>query len=180
MRIHLRSTLLAIGLVMAVMFTMASGIAGATQPKPPPCSAPEYRQFDFFAGSWNVYSASDHKLLGTNTVTPEFAPCILQEHWKGVDGLLGTSFNMYDAARKLWHQSWVDNTGGFQVMDGAFTDGKMILAGTAITRTGKAANQRVVYAPRTDGTLRQTWSMSLDGGKTWKTVFDAIYEKKSG
>jgi len=179
MRIHLRSSLLAIGLTAAIVLSLNAGKARAEQPKTPPCSAAEYRQFDFFAGNWNVYSVAGHKLLGTNTVTPEFAPCILQEHWKGVDGLLGTSFNMYDAARKEWHQSWVDNTGGFQVMDGTFIDGKMVLAGSAVTHTGKAANQRVVYAQQTDGTLRQTWSMSLDAGNTWKTVFDAVYEKKN-
>ncbi|MFI5183972.1 MAG: hypothetical protein ACHQNV_06220, partial [Vicinamibacteria bacterium] len=36
----------------------------------PPCSASEYRQFDFWLGDWDVYE--NGKAAGTNRVTREF------------------------------------------------------------------------------------------------------------
>ena len=65
-----------------------------------PCSAPEYRQFDFWLGDWDVTNPAG-KPVGHNHVTQEYGGCVLQEHWSGSGGSLGSSFNIYDPARKL-------------------------------------------------------------------------------
>ena len=44
---------------------------------------------------------------------------MLQEHWVGDRRRSrGSSFNHYDAARKVWHQTWVDDSGGILQLDG--------------------------------------------------------------
>ena len=35
------------------------------------------------------------------------------------------------------------------------------------------------YAAHPDGTVRQLWESSADGGSTWQAVFDGLYRKKS-
>jgi hypothetical protein len=150
------------------------GLLGASAP-PPACTAREYRQFDFWQGNWNVYATGTRQLVGTNSVTRELNGCVLQEHWRGASGTAGTSFNIYDAAAKHWHQTWVDGGGGLLLLDGAMHDGKMILSGTMPGRDGKPVMNRIVYTPNADGSVRQVWTASRDGGRTWTTSFDGTY-----
>src|ERR1700693_1348918 len=58
--------------------------------------SPEYRQFDFWLGDWDVYSP-DGPSVGANLVTSEQDGCLLIEHWTAsTGGETGTSFNYYD------------------------------------------------------------------------------------
>jgi hypothetical protein len=36
-------------------------------------------------------------------------------------------------------------------------------------------HQRIAWTPRPDGSVRQWWQRSDDGGTTWHTVFDGRY-----
>jgi hypothetical protein len=38
--------------------------------------------------------------------------------------------------------------------------------------------QRITWAPQADGSVRQLWESSKDGGRTWSTAFDGKYVKK--
>ena len=141
------------------------------------CTTAQDRQFDFWAGHWNVTDNVTGKPAGTNDVTREYGGCVLQEHWKGAGGDDGSSFNHYDAARKVWHQTWVDNGGGILYLDGGLKNGSMVLAGKRRGRNGTWVTDRITYTPRPDGSVRQWWQVTRDGGATWKTVFDGIYRK---
>ena len=57
----------------------------AATPAPKPCSSPEYRQFDFWLGDWDVTEAG--KPAGTNRITAILGGCAVREEWKGVSGL---------------------------------------------------------------------------------------------
>lgn len=61
--------------VMALAVTVEASPAPSPAATPAPCSAPEYRQFDFWIGRWNVYGP-DGRLAGTNDVTREFDGCV--------------------------------------------------------------------------------------------------------
>ena len=36
----------------------------------------------------------------------------------------------------------------------------------------------IVWVDIVDGTVRQVWDVSKDGGESWKTVFDGLYTRK--
>lgn len=139
------------------------------------CADLASRQFDFWIGDWNVSSA-DGQLLGRNRVEKLYEGCVLQEHWTGVKGGTGSSFNVYDSARKVWHQTWVDSTGSLLVLEGGLKEGSMVLSGEQVQQDGKKLLNRITWTPK-DGTVRQHWESSSDGGKTWTTVFDGLYHK---
>ncbi len=139
------------------------------------CSAPENRQFDFWLGRWRVTTPGG-KLAGTNVVTREYGGCVLQEHWSGTGGSRGSSFNVYDPARKLWHQTWVDNGGTLLLLDGGFRAGAMTLTGRTPTAKGTRID-RIVWTKRPDGAVRQLWRTSSDGGATWQVAFDGLYRR---
>lgn len=160
----------------SVLVAPAPGGATAAAPSKP-CSAAQHRQFDFWIGRWRVTDNATKKFDGTNDVTRELGSCVLQEHWAGKDGSTGTSFNLYVASRKVWHQTWVDNSGGLLLLDGGLKDGSMVLAGPRPARGGKTVLDRITWTPRSDGSVRQWWQTSTDAGATWKTVFDGIYRR---
>lgn len=148
----------------------------APSPRPAPCTGPEYRQFDFWIGEWDV-TTPDGKPAGTNVITSVYGGCALREEWTGAGGFKGGSFNLYDRSRNQWHQTWVDSGGSLLLLDGSFADGKMQLSGRAKTAQGESL-QRITWTPMPDGKVRQFWEQSADDGKTWTVAFDGTYTRK--
>jgi len=145
------------------------------------CDAAEYHQFDFWIGDWTV-TTPNGKVAGTNTIDRPLGTCVLQEHWVGAGGTVGSSFNVYDTTRKRWHQTWVDNQGTLLLLDGAFADEKMVMSGASVDAKGAAIMNRITWQ-REHGDpdrVRQLWETSADGGKTWQTAFDGLYTRKTG
>lgn len=157
--------------VLAVLLIPTAAVAQDAQQAR--CSTPEYRQFDFWAGDWEVHNAAG-KLAGTNTITPMLNGCVLHEQWAGTGGYTGESFNIYDQRTGMWHQTWVDNGGLLLVLDGGMEKGSMVLRGELKGRDGKMSQQRITWTPNEDGSVRQLWENSPDG-KSWNTAFDGIY-----
>jgi hypothetical protein len=146
--------------------------------KPTTCDSPEHRQFDFWVGEWDV-TTPDGKPAGHNSITRELKGCVIHEHWAGAGGMNGASFNMWDSVRKRWHQTWVSDTGNLLLLDGAFANGAMQLTGISGPPDRPMMN-RITWTPGADGTVRQHWEASPDGGKTWKTAFDGLYRRAKG
>lgn len=142
---------------------------------PAPCSSAEHRQFDFWVGDWRV-SKPDGSLAGMNRITLEYGNCVIHEHYVTGKGYSGESLNIYDAARKLWHQTWVDNTGLLLTLEGHWDGRNMILEGLAPGANGVMAKQRITWTPNADGSVRQLWE-AADGKGAWTVVFDGKYTK---
>jgi hypothetical protein len=162
-------------IALLTVILVASSIAVAP-PTPAPCSTPEHHQFDFWIGSWTVKDAQG-QLLGTNSIDAIQESCAIQEHWKGTDGSAGTSFSAYYAPAKQWHQTWVDSQGGLLLMNGGLVNGAMVLQGTRVGMRYKSVIDKTTWTPLADGRVRQFWQASVDGGKTWKTIFDGYYQR---
>ncbi len=160
--------------------TAADQPASAEGPKADPCASPEHHQFDFWIGDWEVHNA-EGKFQGTNNITTLYGGCILQEHWQGTGGYVGTSFSLYDAPRGVWHQTWVDGEAGLLVIEGGLDGKDMVLRGRRPSDKDPSVEvlHEVRWTPLDDGRVRQHWRASKDGGKTWATLFDGYYSKKS-
>jgi hypothetical protein len=145
------------------------------------CSEPEYRQFDFWLGRWEVFMAApDGSRAGSNHIEPTLGGCALIERWAGRDGFAGISLNSYSKATKQWHQHWIDGQGGLLRLAGGLQGKAMVLEGTNPhpERAGVTVTQRITWTPADDGSVRQHWQRSLDGGATWSTVFDGRYVRQ--
>jgi hypothetical protein len=152
-----------------VLVALLAPIAAQAQGPGRRCDAPEYRQFDFWLGDWEVRDGQG-KLQGHNRITREYDGCVVQEHWTAT-GQTGSSFNIYDARSKKWHQTWVDSGGTLLLLDGG-------LDGNAMLLTSPGGTQRIRFTPLPDGRVRQLWETTDDGGKSWKVKFDGYYAKK--
>jgi hypothetical protein len=149
---------------------------------PKPCSNEAYRAFDFWIGHWRV--TEDGKLAGENRIEPILGGCALSESWRGAGASRGRSLNFYDTATNSWHQTWIDNSGGALYLTGGLEDGRMVLSGERPPRPASESNaptlHRITWTPLPEGRVRQHWEASQDGGATWRTLFDGLYQRESG
>ncbi|HLJ83809.1 MAG TPA: hypothetical protein VKT51_06545 [Candidatus Eremiobacteraceae bacterium] len=161
---------------LSITIALSSAALGASTTPPKPCSAPEYRQFDFWVGNWRVTDPQG-QFAGTNDVTTEYGGCVIQEHWSGTGGDVGSSFNAYRASTRQWHQTWVDNQGQVLLLDGSYDNGVMTLSGTGTSLSGAERLNRIRWTRIDDDHVRQLWDSSIDSGKTWTVVFDGLYTR---
>lgn len=155
---------------------LAASAQDASRQKPPPCSGSEHRQFDFWIGQWDVSQKGNP--AGTSKVSATLGGCVLLEEWQSAKGgFAGKSFNRYDAATGRWEQFWVDTSGGVLRLRGEYKDGKMVLEGLTQGTDGEVL-ERITWYNNDDGTVRQVWEKSKDGGESWNAAFDGLYTKK--
>ncbi|MGH9937315.1 MAG: YybH family protein, partial [Blastocatellia bacterium] len=115
---------------------------------------------------------------GINSVQLILGQCVLFENWSGARGMSGKSFNIYNAAKGKWQQTWVDSSGNALELYGEFKDGAMRLVGEKPGPNGGKLIDRLTFLPLEGARVRQLWESSRDGGKTWNVVFDGLYIRK--
>lgn len=116
-----------------------------------------------------------------NRISREHGGCVIREDYTTKGGYTGMSMSFYDADRKKWHQSWMGVDGSALYIEGGLNDlGEMVLSNrnTPYSQAGTTVN-RITWTPNSDGSVRQHWQASQDGGKTWSTVFDGHYMKRN-
>ena len=141
-----------------------------------PCTSPEHRQFDFWLGEWQVRGPKG-AVAGINRIESQYGGCVIHEHYVTGRGYSGESLNVYDAARKVWHQTWVDNSGLLLILEGTFNGKSMVLEGQTAGAKGSPAKHRITWTPNADGTVRQLWETTDEKG-SWGVAFDGSYSKK--
>ena len=141
------------------------------------CTAPEYRQFDFWTGEWTV-TVANGRVAGSNRIESILGGCALQEHWTSAAGGHGTSLNMWNAADSTWRQVWIDASGNLLELSGALRGKEMVLSGTTRGADGRMQVNRITWTPAADGTVRQLWESSTDDGASWTVQFDGRYARK--
>ncbi len=146
------------------------------QQQPPSCQAPEYSHFDFWVGTWNVVNPQG-RAAGHNTIE-KVNGCYLSENWTGASGNIGHSYSIYDQTRRVWHQTWVDNSGTLLQIEGELVNGAMVLQGETRGPTGAVTLNRVTWTPFTADSVQQLWETSSDGGSTWAVAFDGRYVRE--
>ncbi len=164
-----------IGAHIAVLATGAPARASTRQVPPRACSAPEYRQFDFFAGDWDTYDVgAPTKIVARNHVTSMVDGCALREVYEQTDGLRGESFSTYDTDRRVWHQSWVTNRGALLLLEGGMEGDSMVLQATERQDDGSSSLLRGTWW-KDGSSVRERAERSRTGGATWTPVFDIVF-----
>lgn len=165
------------GAALAALLSSPAAAQAPKTPTPPPCRSPEYRQFDFWVGDWNV-TRPDGKLAGTNRVDAILGGCVVHESWRSANGKsVGQSFNIYAHDGK-WHQTWVDNSGMLLQLTGGLEDGRMVMSQHMTRPDGTTILHEISWEKLEGGKVKQHWRVSRDEGKTWTDAFVGIYSPK--
>ncbi|MFA3791952.1 hypothetical protein AB6T38_12610 [Aliiglaciecola sp. SL4] len=144
------------------------------------CNGPIHRQFDFWLGTWDVYSTQG-KIIGVNKITSQLNGCSIKEEYQTPAGYRGQSINMYDSQSQKWHQTWVDNNGLLLLLNGKFDGQSMVLEGQGLSAKGVKVMHRITWTPTTNKaqqSVRQHWQSSQDNGEIWTTLFDGKYVRR--
>ena len=162
-----------INVLSALLLLVLAAPPAARAADPGPCDLPEAHQFDFWVGSWEVHAQG--RVVGHNRISRILGGCtLLEEYDTSPRPYAGKSFNWYDPTDGRWHQVWVDNGGLRLHLTGGLADGAMVLAGERV-QDGAPVTDRITWTAAADGTVRQHWETSGDGGATWATAFDGLY-----
>ena len=136
--------------VITALLASGTQSLSAEEPLGSGCKDGATRQFDFWVGHWRV---TEHgKLAGDNRIEPILDGCALLENWTGAKGGAGKSLNFFDREDGLWHQTWVDRSGGALFLAGKFENGAMRLEGErAATSKQPATRHRIFRTPPDPG-----------------------------
>lgn len=165
--------------VMAAIFLSTASLAQEPEPPRPCMKTPEFGQFDFWVGTWDVHMA-DERQAGINEITKEQGGCVLVERWTSARGGTGMSLNYYEPDAAQWVQIWVGADGSLiDIRGGLEEDGSMLLVGF-IQTVGQADRHpfRGRWTLLDDGRVRQHFEESEDDGATWQESFDGYYTRQ--
>jgi len=137
----------------------------------------ESRAFDFWVGDWDV--TVNGAPAGESHVERILGDCVIFENWTGANGFSGKSLNFFDAPKKRWQQTWVDNVGGLLEFYGEAKDDRVAFAGEGVP-PGQAApvKNRMTFFNKGANEVRQLIEQSSDDGQTWTVTFDGTYKRK--
>lgn len=174
------ATLAAATAALSLAFSATGEEEQTAPPSPPPpyCeNNPEFDQFDFWVGTWDVYVNSEERpYAGRNVITKVASECLVMEHWTNRRGSSGYSMNYYDPVDKQWRQVWVSNNLSIDYAGGLNEDGQMVLEGEAhYYNRGASFPFRGVWTPNEDGTVRQYFEQYNPETDAWEPWFDGLY-----
>jgi hypothetical protein len=160
---------------LAAITQVIAGAAPVSAADPAPgCADARARQFDFWIGQWRV--TENGKLAGHNHIERVLGGCALIENWSGAKGGSGKSLNFFDRDDGLWHQTWIDGSGGALFLAGKFEDGAMRMEGERPGADGQPpVRHRITWTPLADGSVRQLWESTPAGKLEWSRQFDGLY-----
>jgi len=144
-----------------------------------PCEDPQFAEFDFWIGDWDVASTADGVPRGKSHVSKEMGRCVVWENWTSSGNpYFGKSYNTYNGNLKRWEQYWVDNFAGVMFFHGNLKDGVMDYWTDDIPQPGGGTLERhLQFFNLGSGKVRQFSQGSTDGGKTWHVEYDLTYTK---
>lgn len=161
--------------MVTILFIWYAASAWAQAPTSPCAVKPEYRQLDFWLGSWIVLDQG--KPIAETRIERAIGDCAISEDYRQGDGFAGRSVNFYDAALGQWRQTWVDIFGNVSEFTASFRDGAMHFQGETHRANGEKVLRRMVLTPEPEG-VHHFSERSSDGGKIWQVAYDYHYRRK--
>jgi hypothetical protein len=146
----------------------------AAEPCKHPEANPEYRQFDYWVGDWDVYNKFGAP-SGHNRVRLILGDCVVEENWASRLGGEGKSFSKYNPHSRRWEQYWVDDQGDTTFFHGKLEGTNLVFHSETTDSDGTTTMRRLTFFRLGPDKVRQFSEMSMDGGKTWSPEYDLTY-----
>jgi hypothetical protein len=134
-----------------------------------------HRALEFRIGTWAIASPSGTS-EGTSVIRYDLDRCVVVEEWDGIRDR-GRNIDAYNDDDHAWHRLFVDAQGRVHVFEGTGGGASIAYRGTSRDGTGKTElNRLTIRSTGRDG-MTEVWRQSLDGGATWRTVFEGRYTR---
>ncbi len=139
--------------------------------------APDGSELDFWIGNWDARWDGGE---GTNRLSRILGDRVVLEEFSGRSArgsLEGRSWSVYDAERRLWRQTWVDDHGGYLDLVGDHMDGNLVFRRRA-PEEGEGVEQRMVFSDVTPDAFHWSWQSSRDGWQTHAEEWAIDYRRR--
>ncbi|MEO6303416.1 MAG: tetratricopeptide repeat protein [Bacteroidia bacterium] len=145
-----------------------------------PCKKdPKKRLFDFWLGTWDVYTTQGNQLAGESVIENISEGCAILENYKSLGGYVGKSINFVNEKGE-WEQDWMGSDGHInRFYKGDFVESEMLFI---FEKTDQAGNKKIGkfhFYKIGDNTVRQMQESSADNGKTYAVDYDLTYKRKN-
>jgi tetratricopeptide (TPR) repeat protein len=140
---------------------------------------PHAREFDFWAGEWDVYPTGTKTLVGQSVVQIISGGCALLENWTS-PASTGKSINYIDPVTNKWKQAWAGSyaAGIQEFVNGEYNDSAMRFVFEYKDARGQRIIGRFIFYNEGPNQVRQFNETSADNGKTWTTSYNFTYIRK--
>ncbi len=169
-------------MVIVVVLMAPVMLAEKVNPSKSTCDRPEFRQFDFWKGDWNLRWHAGKSIpagTGINHVTAILDGCVVEEDFSFPAGdLEGKSLSTFNTRLNKWQQTRVGNHGDYLDFAGEMHGGKMILERESVSDNGAPIKQRMVWKNIEKDALDWSWELSRNGGKTWEIMWEIHYTRR--
>jgi hypothetical protein len=139
--------------------------------------------FNFWLGEWKLTweDADGTTANGTNHIEKVLDGAVIKENFEAhsgsFEGYKGKSYSVYNPQSGQWHQTWVDNNGGYLDFRGEIEGNKRIFKRKGLNPMGEEILQRMVFYDITENSLTWDWEISSDNGQTWQLRWRIFYER---
>jgi hypothetical protein len=177
-------------LLIVLCATAAAALThAAPQDRPTPCTAADYRQFDFWIGDWDITQSilqgdgSRLELPAHTSVSSTLDGCALIEHWQGevrffwenmpkVEPMTGLSVRAYDPKAGKWFIHWMDSrsTSFGPPYAGGFSGGRGEFFREWETPDGTRVG-RITFSDIRPDSVDWELAVSSDGRRTWTVLW---------
>ncbi len=192
MRMLVLSSAVALGLcACAHPAGPAPPVAAPPPATSPACSAPEFRQLDFWLGQWDVVLHARKapeidewdEAHGTQRIESILSRCAIAESF-AADGpggaWAGRSYSSWQPQAGKWRQTWVDDQGSYLAFVGGLEHGVMTLYGEKrLLPDGTEVQMRMLWLDVTPRSLHWEWQRSTDAGQTWMPMLKIDYRRRA-
>lgn len=176
-----------IGVLISILSVGASAQGRLT-----PCLAPEYRQFDFWLGDWDVVNRQrrpDGTTWGvtgraTDKVYPVAGGCGIVEQWRGdaAQGyVVGYSLRAWNPETHAWDLVLLwprPEQPRFATLHGGFRHGRGDFFRSVTGSDGSPMKIRLTFSDVTANSLRWNNGTSRDGGRSWSTTWVMEFSRR--
>lgn len=144
-----------------------------------PCKKdPKRREFDFWLGTWNVFTTQGDHPAGESNIDYASEGCMILENYKSFGGYTGKSMN-YVNEKNEWEQTWMGSDGAVAKFDHGKYDGKeMLFTFEKTDRNGNKKTGKFHFYKIGNNVVRQMQESSADNGITYSVDYDLTYKRK--
>lgn len=131
----------------------------------------EFRQLDFWVGTWNVALANGGQARNTvSAFGPGGGVAILEDYRIGT--YVGTSVSYFSPRDGVWRQLWTNNNGGLLEFAGGLQGNTFEIDGSVGTTL-----TRIIYHDITERSLVFDYDYSTTNGATWTNDYSGRYSR---
>lgn len=178
MRLSGKFSILAVSWILLAMPALGHSRPLRQSPPAATCSGPEFHQFDFWLGRWQVFGPTN-KLSANVTVSSELGGCALIETWTPLsakNGHGGRGMSTYNTANQKWEYFWIASNAYTSYWTGELHGQSMQFTAMGPS-AGAAAMRHWNMTLMPDGRIQEQAFFSQDNGKTWKSQY-ILYWKR--